>query len=133
MKRLRLNRMIGPPAVQIDAGADTALVQVGPAIGCLRRQAQHRHCWLVAVYDHADVGDALVGDGRERRMQKNTLLHHRLVRPAAQRIHAGENIRNVLAKLIEPEPFAVVANEVVAVLRFRMTMTPRPWPSRDSV
>src|SRR5437660_355852 len=81
-----LHGVVGDAGVEIDAGADAALVQVGPAVGLLRRQAQHGHRRLVAVDDDAHVRNALVTDGREVRMQANALLHDGRVRLGAQRV-----------------------------------------------
>ena len=100
--------MIGRTGFEIDAGADAALVQVGSAAGLFRRQAEHRHGRLAAVDDDAHVRNALESDWLERRMQLDALLNDGSVRPAAERIHAGKDIGDVLPQFIGTQPSPVV-------------------------
>lgn len=81
---IALHRMMGQAAMQVDPGANAALVQIGSAVGCLGRQPQHGHGRLVAIEDHADIRNALVGNRLEDGVQAHSLLKDGAVRPAAQ-------------------------------------------------
>ena len=58
----------------------------------------------------------LIRDRLETRVQADALLDQRLVGPAAERVHAGEDVGDVLADLVQPQPFAVVPEEAITVL-----------------
>ena len=74
------------------ADAESALVQVGSAVGFAGRQAQHGHGRLVAIEDDSNIGNALVGDRLKSRMEPHALLNDRSIGQCSQRIHAGQNV-----------------------------------------
>ena len=127
---IALHGVMGDAGVEIDAGADAALVQVGPAVGVFRRQPQHRHGRLVAVEDHAHVRDALVADGLKGRVQADALLHDAPCRGWPPSEYMPERMSDRCWRIDRAEALAVVAQVSSRPSRPTTTSTPRPAEPR---